>query len=110
MKTILQNILESYNLPQHENGQRIKYTITQTKSNRGDKFGLPHYCNWEKDEDMNSQFIPVGEPLIRLTEMKTIEYDYGKDSGTRPVFKSWLFHNEECLVQWLDKYNPNERL
>ena len=97
--SLLETILyEGYHL------DRQKYKISYVKANRGDKYGLPHFCTWEKDEDMNNQFIPIGEPTINLLEINKVEH------SERKFFKSWRFHSEECLVAWLDKYNPEWRL
>ena len=81
-----------------------KYKVAQTKSNRGDKYGLPHLCAWEKDKDLDNQFIPIGEPCINLTEIEKVEH------SERKYFKSWRFHNEQCLVNWLEEFNPEDRL
>ena len=83
---------------------RDKYKISRVNSNRGDRYGMPHLCSWEKDKNLDAQFIPVGDSCISLLEMEKIE------NSERRYYKTWRFHNEECLVNWLNEYNPEFRV
>lgn len=81
---------------------KTKYYLNYQNSNRGTKTGRPNKCKNCKTP------IEVNNKMIRLTEKSEIEYHYGQDSGIRPIFKSWLFGNEECLISWLNENNPSE--
>lgn len=96
---MLETILQNY----HLDNNTVKYKASEVKSNRGDKYGMPHFCSWEKDKDLDNQFIIIGEPCISLLEIKSVE------NSERKFFKTWRFHNEQCLVQWLEDYPPEWR-
>jgi hypothetical protein len=88
------DILTHYELPLE------KYYLNYQKSNRGKSNGKNWKCRNCKLE------IEIGQPMIRLTEKDEIEYNYGQDRGIRPIFKSFIFGNEECMRTWLNENNP----